>query len=185
MIEKEKYIVQPNVKNVRLSDYLVGKMKLLPSRKSVKKAIKAGLILVNGEVGTTGQFVETFDTLTLIEKDETLKKVFEWRLEVVYEDEYLAIINKPAGLSVSGNHFRTIENALPFNLKMSTRTDALQRFRAVHRLDALTSGLLLVAKTKTARIQLGQLFEQKKNRKNLSSHCHRSVTRKWNYRQTY
>lgn len=160
MIET-KHIVPQGAEQQRLSDYLIGKFQLLPSRKSVKKAIKAGEILVNGAVGTTGQWIEVEQIITYQPKDNAPSMVFEWRIEVVYEDEYLAIVNKPAGFSVSGNHFHTIENALPFNLKVSKEADALQRFRAVHRLDALTCGLLLVAKTKTARILLGQLFENK------------------------
>ena len=161
MAEKNKHIVPEGIERERLSDYLIGKFQLLPSRKSVKKAIKAGEILVDNEIGTTGQWVEVGQIITYQSKDKAPSMIFEWRIEVVYEDEYLAIINKPAGFSVSGNHFHTIENALPFNLKVSKEPDALLRFRAVHRLDALTCGLLLVAKTKTSRILLGQLFEKK------------------------
>ena len=156
-----EHIVPQGIEPQRLSDYLIGKFQLLPSRKSVKKAIKASEIFVDDEVGTTGQWVEVGQKIIYQSKDKAPSMVFEWRIEVVYEDEYLAIVNKPAGFSVSGNHFHTIENALPFNLKISKELDALQRFRAVHRLDALTCGLLLVAKTKTARILLGQLFENK------------------------
>ena len=161
MTEKNKHIVPEGIGRERLSDYLIGKLQLLPSRKSVKKAIKAGEILVDEELGTTGQWVEAGQKITYQSKDKPPSMIFEWRIEVVYEDEYLAIINKPAGFSVSGNHFHTIENALPFNLNVSNEPDALLRFRAVHRLDALTCGLLLVAKTKTSRILLGQLFEKK------------------------
>ena len=54
--------------------------------------------------------------------------------------------------------FKNILNALPFNLKISTQTDSLAIPTPIHRLDNLTSGLLLIAKTKTAQIELGKEF---------------------------
>lgn len=161
METKETHLVPEGIERQRLSDYLVGKMSSLPSRKSVKKAIKSGCISVNEKTETTGHWVVSGEVICFQEPDIRLEKVFEWRIPVIYEDDYLAIINKPAGLPVSGNRFKTIENALPFNLKPSSQPDALQRFRPVHRLDSPTSGLLLIAKTKTARIALGALFEEK------------------------
>ena len=88
-------------------------------------------------------------------------KIYEFDLEVVFEDEHFAIINKPAGIIVSGNTFKTIFNALPHNLKTSSEPDALTSPTPVHRLDNQTSGLLLVAKTKTAQIELGKQFINK------------------------
>jgi RluA family pseudouridine synthase len=80
---------------------------------------------------------------------------------VVYEDEHMAVINKPAGITVSGNSFKTVFNALPYNLKKSFQNDALVSPTPVHRLDNQTSGLLLIAKTKTAQIELGKQFQNK------------------------
>lgn len=73
----------------------------------------------------------------------------------------MAIINKPAGITVSGNTFKTIANALRYNLKKSSQLDALYIPTPVHRLDNQTSGLLLIAKTKTAQIELGNQFINK------------------------
>lgn len=78
----------------------------------------------------------------------------------------MAVINKPAGITVSGNSFKTIFNALPYNLKESTESDALFKPTPVHRLDNQTSGILLIAKTKTAQIELGKQFENKTIQKN-------------------
>ncbi|MBN2167284.1 MAG: RluA family pseudouridine synthase [Marinilabiliaceae bacterium] len=83
------------------------------------------------------------------------------RLHIVYEDDFLAIIVKPAGISVSGNQYRTIENALLDNVKTSTQSNALKWPRPVHRLDNQTSGLLIVSKTIDVHVKLGQMFEQK------------------------
>ncbi len=97
--------------------------------------------------------------LDLLEIPQTQPKVFECSLEVIYEDHEMAVINKPAGLSVSGNAYKTIYNALPFNLKKSNSKDSLPWPTPVHRLDNQTSGLLLIAKTKTAQIELGNQFK--------------------------
>ena len=76
--------------------------------------------------------------------------------------EYIAIINKPAGIPVSGNRYRTVQNALPFNVKPSKERDALKLPRPVHRLDTPTSGLLIVAKTATALMNLGHQLQNRK-----------------------
>lgn len=88
-------------------------------------------------------------------------KAYSLPLEVILEDEHLAVIHKPAGILVSGNAFRTIVNALQGNLKPSEAADALPWPRPVHRLDHGTSGLLLVAKTSRALVSLGQQFESR------------------------
>jgi len=114
--------------------------------------------LANGKTAETGTWVNYGQVLELIEDPNNKPKVFEFDLEVVFEDEHIAIINKPAGIIVSGNTFKTIYNALPHNLKLSTEPDALTSPTPVHRLDNQTSGLLLIAKTKTAQIELGKQF---------------------------
>ncbi|WP_456424339.1 RluA family pseudouridine synthase, partial [Lutibacter sp.] len=73
----------------------------------------------------------------------------------------MAVINKPAGITVSGNTFKTVANALLHNIKRSTQPDSLYIPTPVHRLDNQTSGLLLIAKTKTAQIELGNQFKNK------------------------
>ena len=74
----------------------------------------------------------------------------------------MAVVFKPGGLAVNGNSFKTLENALPYNLKESNNTDALPFPRPVHRLDAPTTGLVLCAKTERAQVSLGQQLETKK-----------------------
>lgn len=100
-----------------------------------------------------GQIIE------LLETPLTQPKIFELPLEILFEDHHMAAIHKPAGFSVSGNAYKTIYNALPFNLEKSTEPDALPWPTPVHRLDNQTSGILLIAKTKTAQIALGNQFE--------------------------
>lgn len=145
----------------RLSDYLCGVFKQLPSRKSVKTAIKKGAVYVDGKKGHTGDWVKSYQKIELIDLDKAPSKVLKMPMEILYEDAYLAVVFKPAGIPVSGNQFRTVENALLYNIQPSAEPDGLKQPRAAHRLDAPTSGLLLIAKTKGARINLGAQFEAK------------------------
>lgn len=155
------HIVPANISNVRLSDYAVGIFPQLPSKKGLKKAIKNGQIYINGEKAATGNWVTTGQKIELVALDKKPPKIYQLDLPVIYEDEQLAVIQKPAGIIVSGNQFHTIQNALLHNLTPSKAIDAFQLPRPVHRLDHATSGLLLIAKTTAANIHLSQQFEKK------------------------
>lgn len=72
----------------------------------------------------------------------------------------MAVINKPAGILVSGNSFKTIDNALEQNIAKSNLVDATKP-RPVHRLDYPTTGLLLIGKTSASILALNKLFENK------------------------
>ena len=95
-----------------------------------------------------------------IPKEAKPKKQFNFTLNVLFEDDYLAAIHKPAGIEVSGNKFMTIANALPQNLKPSSLTDATTP-QPVHRLDYSTTGVLLVGKTSSSIRALNKMFEDK------------------------
>ena len=161
----QTHIVPDGTPRARLSDYACTIFSLIPSRKGIKKAILRNEILINNEIANTGDWVEGGQTITWIDLEKTPSKIFQLKLDVVFEDEFFAIINKPPGIVVSGNQFRTIENALLFNLKKSNELDALSKMRAVHRLDSPTSGLLMIAKTAGAHLHFSQLFEKKKIQK--------------------
>ena len=161
----ECHIVPAGIEEVRLSDYAANVLMSIPSRKGVKKAIKRGAVLVDGKRGETGTWVKAGQKIEFIHVDQTPRKLFPLELDVCYEDEYLAVLVKPAGYPVSGNQYRTITNALAHNLKTSTESGALQQMYPVHRLDSATSGLLLIAKTHPTIIYLGRAFEQKEIQK--------------------
>lgn len=164
MLFLQKHIAT-SIKKTRLSDYAIGIFETIPTRKGIKKAIKKGAIYVNGKVGQTGTWIVEGDEIILYDLDESLPKTFEFDLSIVFEDDDLAIINKPGGIPVSGNFYKTIQNALPYNLEKSLAVDALKIPRPVHRIDAATCGLLLIAKTKTAHLHLSKQFENKTIRK--------------------
>ncbi len=165
MLVIEEHIVPDGISNIRLVDYVHRVLNNIPSRSGLKKAIKRGEILVDGKRAEGGNWVEPGQKIVLIDLQNKQPKVFEMPLKVVFEDEFVAVINKPAGISVSGNKFKTIVNALPFNLKPSSSHDVLKTPKPVHRLDYSTSGLLLIAKTSGALVRLGKLFEQREIKK--------------------
>ncbi len=161
MILLEKHIVPPGDYHIRLQEYAGAIFEKLQTRSAVKKAIAKNTILINGEIATTGNWIQAGQLIELITLESSPKTIFQLQIDVIFEDEDMAIINKPAGFPTNGNYYKTIENALPFNLKTTTKKDALNFPKPVHRLDNPTSGILLIAKTKSAQINLHQQFEQK------------------------
>ena len=148
---------------IRLSDITAGTFVTITSRKAFKKAIKSGRILLNSKKAFTADFVKNGDIISIIKDDAVSKKpTIQIPIEVLFEDDYLAIINKPAGVEVSGNKKYTIENALPTLLKKSTQKDALERPLPAHRLDYPTSGCLLIGKTSETLKALHLLFKDRK-----------------------
>jgi len=161
MVVLKTHIVPDDVEEIRLYDYAQQIFPTIPSRKGVKKAIAREEILIDGEKTTTGTWIKPRQKIQLLESGVNPPKNYEMELEVLFEDEFLAVINKPPGISVSGNQYRTIQNAIIGNISLSQEEDALRWPKTVHRLDNPTSGLLLIAKTASALVQLGQQFERK------------------------
>lgn len=159
---KETHIVPAITEKIRLQEYAVAIFPSLPTKSSLKKALKKELILLNGQPAKTSDWIKEGQKIELLESREKPQKLFTKKLQVIFEDDYLAVIHKPAGIPTSGNYFKTISNALPFNLNTSNQKDALPAPLPVHRLDNPTSGILLIAKTKAAQVSLNRLFEEKK-----------------------
>lgn len=159
------HIAKEQKKPLRLQEYGVRIFDLISTKSALKKALKKELILVDGVTGCTATFINGGERIEL-------KQVVEKRIirqvrldvQVLYEDDHLAIIQKPAGITVSGNRFFTLANALAQNLKKSTAFDAVNP-KPIHRLDYPTTGALLVGKTSLAIIHLNTLFEKKQIQK--------------------
>ncbi|MGM0933729.1 MAG: RluA family pseudouridine synthase [Bacteroidota bacterium] len=160
----ETHIVPAGVKDIRLQEYAVSIFKAAPTKSSIKKAIKRGEIKIDGETANTGDWIAEGQKIELF-KQEAPEKVFSLKLEVLFEDDHIGVVNKPAGYPTSGNYFKTITNALPFNLKVSTEPTALAAPQPAHRLDNPTSGLLLIAKTGDSLRKLHRDFKEKKIQK--------------------
>jgi len=148
---------------MRLSDFVPGIFKTISSKKGMKNAIKKGLVKINGTAGYTSDYIKGGEIIELFQSTVPSKKPsITLPIEVLYEDDYLAIVSKPAGIVVSGNKKITLGNALLNSLKSSNQEDALIRPEPIHRLDYATSGALLIGKTSNTIIALNKLFEERK-----------------------
>lgn len=149
----------------RLSDYLEDRLlAFIPSKKGIKKAVKRELVLVNELPSSTGYRLQEGDVVALIQRFVKAATI-QLPVQVVFEDDDLAVVVKPSGLPTSGNMARTLKNALPFNLLPSKAGYVLPQPLPVHRLDGLTSGLVLVAKTSQASIHLSRQFQLRQVKK--------------------
>ncbi len=160
----EKFIVPKAHKPSFLNSLAPKIFKDLASKAKAKKAISAGELLVNGEAVNFDKRVFPGDEITFNgyqPKGRVTMKVFPLDLEVLYDDAHIAAVHKPGGIPVNGNQFKTLENALPHNLRVSKESDALKFPMPLHRLDAPTTGIVLIAKTNRAQVKMGQLFESK------------------------
>ena len=164
MYPLETHIAKKQKEPIRIQEYAVGIFKTTTTRSAVKKAIKKNLIFVNNSPTTTAKIIVGGEKITLFAPEERTTKPLKLKLSVIFEDNYLAVIEKPAGILVSGNTFKTIDNALEQNINKSNQLDAVKP-RPVHRLDYPTTGLLLIGKTSSSIQLLNQLFEHKKIKK--------------------
>jgi 23S rRNA-/tRNA-specific pseudouridylate synthase len=159
-----KHIVESEENNIRIVDYILSSISHFPSKKSIKKAIKRQEVRVDGQTTTTAHWIKTGEIIEVLES-ENVSKNYEINLKIYYEDEQIAVIEKPAGLQVSGNKFKTLSNTLSFNLSKSKASGALKRPLPAHRLDKQTSGIMLIGKTRKAIHALGLMFESQKIKK--------------------
>jgi len=126
------------------------------SRNKLQLWIKAGRVRVNGENIKAKDRLEGGEFIVLDAEEEAVTEYLpeDIPLEIIYEDEDILIINKPAGLVVhpgAGNWTGTLQNGLLFHLPNAA---SIPRSGIVHRLDKDTSGLLMVAKTLAAHHSL-------------------------------
>ncbi len=135
------------------------RLSAFPTRQSSRKAARRGELAVNGVVSESSRWVGPGDTVAWLEPRTPRHPPLAIEVPVVHEDDAMAVVVKPAGLVTMGAHPRTLERALPVNLVRSPAPDRLARPRPVHRLDARTSGLVVVAKTRSALAALGSAFE--------------------------
>lgn len=138
------------------------------SRNRVQQAADAGCILVNGRQVKSNYRVKPLDVVTVVMdrpryENEVLPEPIP--LDIVYEDDTVLVVNKPAGLVVHpghGNYNGTLVNGLAYHFKDNPDYDVNDpRMGLVHRIDKDTSGLLVVAKTPDAKTNLGKQFFNK------------------------
>jgi pseudouridine synthase, rluA family len=152
---------------LRVDKFLASRM-MGSSRSRIQQALEGGYVFVNGVAVKANYRIKPLDvvTLQLRRPKHTLEIIPEdIPLDIVYEDPYLLIINKPAGLVVHpghGNYSGTLVNALAYYLKDDPHYDpADPRVGLVHRIDKDTSGLLVVAKRPETKTHLARQFFDK------------------------
>lgn len=143
----------------------------IPSRSRARKLLRRGCLSVNGAVVGAGWVVQAGDVVSYDPPPPPSRDVYALAIDVLYEDDHFAIVNKPAGLQTSGSRFRTLNQCLPHNLQASPLPDALPWPRAIHRLDGRTEGLVVVAKAGNAEVGLSRQFQERQAFKRYRAIC--------------
>jgi len=162
----ETVIVPTEVASERLDRYLSALTELELSRSQIQRLIDDGLILVDDKVVPKNYRLRGGESIVITipppeAPDASPENI---PLNIIYEDDFLAVIDKPAGLVVHpapGNPRHTLVNALLYHLKQVVPDETGLRPGIIHRLDKDTSGLLVVAKDEiTARNLRQQLADR-------------------------
>jgi 23S rRNA pseudouridine1911/1915/1917 synthase len=154
------------VDGVRLDQFLVSQLPDF-SRSVVQRVIESTGVLVNGKPAKASYRVRHGDVIRLLkpEPSHPLPVPEDIPLDILHEDEYLAIVNKPADMVVhpaKGHWSGTLVNALRFHFDQLSGVNGDYRAGIVHRLDRDTSGAILIAKEEQTHRDLSAMFEQRK-----------------------
>ena len=167
LYEHFRFVADAGQAPLRVDKFMLEKMQH-SSRNRIQKAADAGFVHVNDRPVKSNYKVRPGDVVTLMldrpRHDSTIEPE-DIPLDVVYEDDQLMVINKPAGLVVhpgAGNFHGTLVNAVAWHLRDLPSYDPNDpEVGLVHRIDKDTSGLLVVAKTPDAKTSLGVQFFNK------------------------
>ena len=158
------FIVKETENNLRV-DVLINKREELISRTRIKNLIlKEKLKLNNETITSPSKKVLTGDELSLQipEPEEASLKPYNFKLEIIHEDDDLLVINKPAGIIMhpgAGNYDKTLVNALVnYNKNSLSNIGDELRPGIVHRIDKNTSGLVVIAKNNETHENLSKQF---------------------------
>ena len=165
LFEHYSFTVDKGQTPLRIDKYLMNFVENA-TRTKIQAAAKSGSIQVNGNVVKSNYKVKPKDEIKVLfefppNENELLPENIE--LNIVYEDKELVVVNKPAGMVVHpghGNYSGTLINALIYHFKHLPNNSS-NRPGLVHRIDKETSGLLVIAKTETAMIDLSEQFAKK------------------------
>ena len=152
----------------RIDSFLSGKTDFTRTR--IQQLIKDRNITVNGKPTKSSYKIEENDEIIIEvpEVETTEIKPENIKIDVVYEDSDIAVINKQAGLVVHpahGHYSGTLVNAILYHIKDLSGINGEIRPGIVHRLDKDTSGLIVIAKNDKVHAALTEMFQEKKIRK--------------------
>lgn len=185
LYEHFRFVADRGQGQIRVDKFLVDRI-VGTSRNRVQNAADAGLVLVNGKSEKSNYKVKPGDVVqVMMDRPRHSTEIIpeDIPLNIVYEDEDLLVVNKPAGMVVHpghGNYTGTLVNALAFHLgktfageeshnegedETEENFDFQKRAGLVHRIDKDTSGLLVIAKTDDAGTALSRQFLKKTTRR--------------------
>ena len=152
----------------RIDSFLSGKTDFTRTR--IQQLIKDKNITVNGKATKSSYKIEENDEIAIEvpEAETTEIKPENIKIDIVYEDSDIAVINKQAGLVVHpahGHYSGTLVNAILYHIKDLSGINGEIRPGIVHRLDKDTSGLIVIAKNDKVHTALTEMFQEKKIKK--------------------
>jgi len=164
LFEHHRFVVDKGQSTIRIDKYITERIPNI-SRNKIQNAIEACSVLVNEKTVKSNYKIRPLDIITIVlnvPPNENNVVPENIALDIQYEDEHLAIINKPAGMVVHpglGNYSGTLLNGLLYHFnEISARTATEIRPGLVHRIDKDTSGLMVIAKTELAQQHFAKLF---------------------------
>ncbi|MDI6689645.1 MAG: RluA family pseudouridine synthase [Actinomycetota bacterium] len=167
--EVYKVVVKASDVGQRLDAFLAKRRKI-PSRSFAQNLISQGLVQVNGKIMTKHHRLKKGETISLTipspEEPKILPELIP--LNIIYEDEDIIVLSKPAGMVVHpayGHTTGTLVNALLAHTKDLSGIGGVKRPGIVHRLDKDTSGLMVVAKNDKAHLSLAKQVKKRKLRR--------------------
>lgn len=171
MFEHFRFVADKGQQMIRVDKFLVDRMEKT-SRNRIQQAADAQCVIVNGKPVKSSYKVKPNDVVSIVmDRPRYELEIIpeDIPLNIVYEDDDLLVVDKPAGLVVHpghGNYSGTLVNALAWHFKDNPDYDVSDpRLGLVHRIDKDTSGLLVVAKTPEAKTHLGNQFFHKTTRR--------------------
>ncbi|QTD37174.1 RluA family pseudouridine synthase [Polaribacter batillariae] len=162
LYEHYKFVASEGQEPLRVDKFLMNFIENA-TRNKVQQAAKAGNVLVNNVAVKSNHKVKPKDVVRVVlayPPAENLLVAEDISLDIVYEDDTVIVVNKPAGMVVHpghGNYSGTLVNALIYHIE-NLPTNSNERPGLVHRIDKDTSGLLVVAKTEFAMAHLSKQF---------------------------
>ena len=150
--------------DIRLDNYLIDKIE--KSRSKIQEMIKDGNILVNQKKSKCSYIIKEKDIIDIeLKEDKPMDALPEkMDLDIIYEDDDVIIVNKQNGIVVhpaAGNTSNTLVNGLLYHSKNLSKINGEFRPGIVHRIDAYTTGLLMIAKNDKAHEFLAHQLEEK------------------------
>lgn len=171
LYEHFRFVADKGQQPLRVDKFLTARLEKT-SRNRVRQAADAGCLIVNGKAVKASYQVKPDDVVSVVmdrPRYECEIIAEDIPLDIVYEDNDLLVVNKPAGLVVHpghGNYSGTLVNALAWHFRDNPDYDVSDpRLGLVHRIDKDTSGLLVIAKTPDAKTDLGKQFFNKTTRR--------------------